>query len=112
MSDIFNYLVYGIYLFGFVIAIYYIIADRQSNSNNHNNKKDDIVKVYVKKKRCVWNNKLQNISYIVDILYNEEEFRINDECLFEEVEEGSYIQMRVIREKSKQGEDILILKKI
>ena len=112
MPDVFNYLVYGIYFFGFVIAIYYIVADRKSNLNNPDNKKDDIVKVYIKKKRCVWDNKLQSISYILDILYNGEELKIKDECLFEEVDEGSYIQMRIVREKNKQGEYISILKKI
>lgn len=112
MSDTFNYLVYVIYFIGFIIAIYCIIADRRSSLNSIDDKNDDIVKVYIKKKRCVWNNKQQNISYMLDVVCNEEELKINDEDLFAEAEEGSYIQMKIMREKNKQGEYVTILKKL
>lgn len=105
MSKILEFVTCIIYLIGIAIVLFTIISDR----NDSKKSLDEMVSVYIKKKHCVWNNKINDITYIVDVVYNNEIFKIKDRVLFDAVQENSYTKMKLIKKINEYGESEIIL---
>lgn len=100
MSKIFELITYIVYFIGIGIVLFAIILDKKDSKKIP----EVFVPVYVKKKRCVWDNKLNDISYVVDVVYSNEIFKIKDKILFDNVQENSSIKMRLIERIDESGE--------
>lgn len=100
MSQIFEIATYGIYFIGIVIVLFSVILSREDSKKEF----EETVQVYVQKKHCVWNNKVNDINYVVDIIYNNETFKIKDKVLFDSVKENSFIKMKLVKEINEFGE--------
>lgn len=105
MSKILEFVTGIIYLIGIVVVLFTIISDR----NDSKKSLDEMVSVYIKKKHCVWNDRINEIAYIVDVIYNNETFKIKDKVFFDTVQENSYIKMKLIENINEHGEPEVIL---
>lgn len=97
MSGFTTYMTYAIYFIGFLIVVYSIINDRKIGASGV------CGDGYVNKKNCIWDSKTESILYTIDIIYNGEIFRIEDENLFDRIKEGSSVKVSLNKIKDVNG---------
>ena len=92
MSKILELATSAIYLIGIVIVLFNVILDKKKSEESS----EEMVLVYINKKHCIWNNKINDIVYVIDVIYDNKTFTIRDKNLFDAVQENSYTKMKLV----------------
>lgn len=90
--NILEKLTYFIYFMGVLLLLISLFTSRKENIKNIS---ENSALAYVEKKQCVWDNKLNDLIYVIEIVYNDKTCKIKDKNIFDKVKEGSYIKIKL-----------------